>query len=54
MYFNEFCTGYIDENVDYFDMCTTDGLNFTELGAMMGMVGLNIGQIEFWLLIRVE
>ena len=49
--FNTTNTEYVGGKVDYFDMCSNENMNKMEYDAMLGEVGLKIGEYDLWLLI---
>lgn len=49
--FNESRTEYIGGKVNFFDMCNQKGMNMVEYDAMLGELGLRVGEYDLWLLL---
>lgn len=49
--FNESKTEYIGGKVDFFDMCSKIGMNMCEYDAMLGELGITLGDNFLWVLI---
>ena len=49
--FNISSTEHVGGKVDYFDMCSNVNMSKLEYDAMLGEVGLKVGEYDLWLLI---